>query len=68
MYFQAVTTGPDARGAIRANGLTSLTIGALIACIFFLGIDPKPIFGSIDPGEGTGPGSLALPVASSSAH
>ena len=53
MYFQAAAAGSENQRAIPISGLTRITLGALIVAILFLGVDPKPIFGSLEAGENT---------------
>ena len=53
MYFQAAAGATGNQSAIPINGLTRVTIGALIVTILFLGVDPKPVFGSLEPTDGT---------------
>ena len=53
MYFQDAAAGLENQRAIPISGLTRVTIGALIVTILFLGVDPKPLFGSLELGEGT---------------
>ena len=59
MYFQSGAAAPGNQSAIAISGLTRVTIGALVAAILFLGIDPKPVFGLTD-GSGGGTKTAVL--------
>jgi NADH-quinone oxidoreductase subunit N len=67
MYFQPTTTGTDLTTPIPLNGLTRVTIAALIALILFLGIYPLPLLGVVDDSNRqpieTAAAQVAPPVA-----
>ncbi len=63
MYFQPITTGPDAVGMIPVGLLTRGTIVALIAAILILGVYPAPVLGRFDTTRPTAPAPAPLAQA-----